>query len=1003
MKRNITTSDLRSIVDNHIDASIGNFNDEVISFTNDLQKLNNELIQSLENNEKDATDALFRVAKNYQKQKVEKFNSLFAEKGKSIFSILDLRNDLETYFKTIPKNKIKIQNKSRFYQAAEDSWIIKTLKLLKLTGYKISTLPNQAANLIRKLFRKKTKKINYWRHTIPFRDLTAYYIENIFINRLTNCINDYSSKSVQLINSVFIEEQELNNGLIKNTLEGEDFHKSKDELKLDFETVQKDLNKNFYSVLKEIDRLLTECNDEILQASAKAGTIEYPKFQLVYQNRKKSKDQIFKKMNLQNLGWGNTIFALLEDWKIDQEIYDYCYFGKYKIEQLNLEYANSNESIKNLLNQNKGRIAEFNDQIAGNLLKDHSNPTKIIQHELDQLHNFIDLESFNKAREALVIHNLPERINHFENGIKEFLKKISEKRWLAKLTSYDRPIKNSELNSFSPRELISFEYLPQLQQACSSMKTKIVQHVEVLQLEISNVEHVISFNLSSIIESIEKGESKSNDVPQLIAEGMERSQNKIDEIITSLSAFELRMLENLNGIVKNFNDSILNLTVNENAFNLRLTVMKAKALKKSEEVGIKLWNRIKAQKVTFLRYSKLKLAKAEQLLLPWKKKIGLDEGSTAIATELSDFLLGVYQKINSLPIIYQRLYKITPLTEMSLFTGRKNELDQLSHAYKSWKEGKYAPTVIIGEKWSGHTTVINYFIESQLDRKKVLYENRSLNIKDESEFLQAWELILNEKNINSIDDIIEIIIKKHSKKAIIIENVQNYYLRTIYGFENLNLLIKLIAKTYRQVFWVFSANIYAWNYLDKTIELSGYFGYQITMTPFSDDELRELILKKNNISGYKIVFKPSQKNSINKKFTRLDNEEKQSFLRVQFFNDLNNFAKGNISLALSYWLLSTRNITEEEIEISNFNTPDFSFVRSLDSEKVFIIYLLVMHDGLTLKQLFEVYKKPMDKLQLLVIMLLDDGILIEKNDWYELNPLIYRHSIDMLKSKNLIY
>ena len=69
------------------------------------------------------------------------------------------------------------------------------------------------------------------------------------------------------------------------------------------------------------------------------------------------------------------------------------------------------------------------------------------------------------------------------------------------------------------------------------------------------------------------------------------------------------------------------------------------------------------------------------------------------------------QKINNLPIVYQQLYKIQPLKEMSLFTGREKELKQLLHAYASWKEGKYAPTVIIGEKWSGHTTLINYFIK----------------------------------------------------------------------------------------------------------------------------------------------------------------------------------------------------------------------------------------------------------------------------------------------------
>ena len=77
------------------------------------------------------------------------------------------------------------------------------------------------------------------------------------------------------------------------------------------------------------------------------------------------------------------------------------------------------------------------------------------------------------------------------------------------------------------------------------------------------------------------------------------------------------------------------------------------------------------------------VGQAEKILLPWKKRIGLDESESSIATELSDFLIDVNQKINNLPIIYQRLYKISPLTEMGLFIGRKQELDLLVVAYKN--------------------------------------------------------------------------------------------------------------------------------------------------------------------------------------------------------------------------------------------------------------------------------------------------------------------------------
>jgi hypothetical protein len=340
---------------------------------------------------------------------------------------------------------------------------------------------------------------------------------------------------------------------------------------------------------------------------------------------------------------------------------------------------------------------------------------------------------------------------------------------------------------------------------------------------------------------------------------------------------------------------------------------------------------------------------------------------------------------------------------MSFFTGRETELEKLHKAYNTWKEGKYSPTAVIGEKRSGHTTLINYFKEKHLGNKVVILIDRMNNIENPGELIHYLSEVLNEPDLNSFEDCAAILKQKHKGKVIVLENLQNYYLRIIHGFEAIKMLIQLISTTSKDIFWICSSNIYAWKYLNKTLDISGFFGYVIDMRPFGNEELRSLIMKKNNISGYKILFSPSLKNLSSKKYQRLNNEERQIYLRNRFFNDLNGFAQGNISLALTFWLLSTTNITEESIEIINFTPPDFSFINNLETEKVFIIYLLIMHDGLTFEHLNKIYHKPKDKLQLQIVMLLDDGIVIDQNNRYEVNPLIYRHSINMLKSKNLIY
>jgi hypothetical protein len=344
-----------------------------------------------------------------------------------------------------------------------------------------------------------------------------------------------------------------------------------------------------------------------------------------------------------------------------------------------------------------------------------------------------------------------------------------------------------------------------------------------------------------------------------------------------------------------------------------------------------------------------------------------------------------------------------PLTEMSIFTGRVREIEKMHRAYESWRKGKYSPTVIVGEKWSGQTTLINYFIETHIGQNNVIYIDRLEYSCNESELIMIWKEMLGDESLNSFADITIAIKSRFAGKVFVMENLQTSHLRTIHGFDNLKILMKLISETSRDVFWLCSANLYSWQYFDKTIEIASFFGYVIRLDPFSDDQLRELIMKKNSISGYRIYFIPSPKDMANKKFARLNEEEKQLFLRDKFFSQLNNFAHGNISLALSYWLLSTTNITDRSIEITAFKSPDFSFINNLSHEKIFFIYLLIMHDGLTLERMVAIYNRSEESLRLMMIMLRDDGIIIEKSNRFVVNPLIYRHTINMLKAKNLIY
>ena len=107
------------------------------------------------------------------------------------------------------------------------------------------------------------------------------------------------------------------------------------------------------------------------------------------------------------------------------------------------------------------------------------------------------------------------------------------------------------------------------------------------------------------------------------------------------------------------------------------------------------------------------------------------------------------------------------------------------------------------------------------------------------------------------------------------------------------------------------------------------------------DTISKLVIKRNRVSGFKINFEAPAELADDKKFKKLNDEEKQEFLRSKFFKELHSFSKSNVSMALMYWLLSTKSVDGHSITIKSFEKPDFSFLNSLQADRVFLLHALI--------------------------------------------------------------
>ena len=357
---------------------------------------------------------------------------------------------------------------------------------------------------------------------------------------------------------------------------------------------------------------------------------------------------------------------------------------------------------------------------------------------------------------------------------------------------------------------------------------------------------------------------------------------------------------------------------------------------------------------------------------------------------------------DKLPYIYRRLFQITPLENERLYISRKVEEDQLETAYRKWLLGGYAPVIVSAEKGSGLTSFLNLFLK-KLEGKTVF---RRINVKPTlfktEDLLKLFEKFFVNEKFLSVEDLINYLNDENNKQVIVVENLQHMYLRNLRGFECLKVFTQIISKTSKNIFWITTCTLYANQLLNKTIKIDDTFGYQIRLRQIPEKMITELIKKRNSISGYNLEFKPDPLIPRKKEFNKLPYKQKQNLLEQDFFNTLNKFAQSNISLALLFWLEAISEIQERNVYVNADFEISSSALNLLSQENLFLIQSLILHDGLRVQDLAKTINYSLDETNQLLQNLEDDNIIIKSEDIYTINPILYRRSVNILKTKNLI-
>jgi hypothetical protein len=695
--------------------------------------------------------------------------------------------------------------------------------------------------------------------------------------------------------------------------------------------------------------------------------------------------------------WHHTLFVLSDDWKLELEISRL----KYHILKSSFDFAGYIHSrYKEPLNKNI--------QVATHTIQDliklfDQEKTAKEEKFMDELRTKrtevkrkLMLKMLPEVKKIILDSNIPAHIDSFEQATAQQFEQLSKSRIIKKSGDYTQPTLKSELEKIYPQSLVAFQMKPDFMDAFPSLKQGFTRHLQEVQNRFEEIPEIINYSLQTSINYFEE-KNELEEAEKIGVDGVKRAENKIQDIQQLLNNFIQKEIETLKSEIETLTQNLSEITDNESALQINLRITKARALEKSKAFRKKVINYIQGFLPHILELIQKFLAFLRESSIRIRKQFTLEDKKHFISTDVSDYLAETEKAIDRLPFIYQRLFRIEPLSSFELYTPRQESVDKIKTAYSRWKDGKFAPAVIIAEKGWGKTTTLNRFLKLKLTTEEVVM----LTPEPGVDIAGFYKSILSKTKFEEVSE------KQDETSAkriiVIIDGLEKLFEARVNGFDNLLQILKHISDTNHQIFWLTTCHLFAWEYLDKTIGISDYFGYHIKLTDFTDEELMKTIERRHNVSGYRLMFLPETQKKTLISFKKQTDFGDQENLRIQYFNRMHKIVKGNLSQAFLFWMRSTAQVTDDSVYIEYLSSDYFNFLGSMSDSKLMMLKNIVIHNGISAEHHARLFRIPLERSKLLLGQLYDDGIIIKSKDIFNVNPIIYRQVIEHLYLLNILH
>lgn len=499
--------------------------------------------------------------------------------------------------------------------------------------------------------------------------------------------------------------------------------------------------------------------------------------------------------------------------------------------------------------------------------------------------------------------------------------------------------------------------------------------LEGAMAECQEIPTVVSFNLTEAIEELRTPpdgpmEETISDARSLTVEGLARTAQGVEGLAGGLAEAWREFTRNAHDLLEgSFREvhtrAVAEGGVQEQILDLRSTARSwfRSGVSHSREAS----HRINLRLMRYWRLIRVRGAKFVGLA---REAVGSSVTEEGEAERALVILRGIPRLLNSLPLVYRRLYSFQPLSDPALLVGRERETKWVAGRLEAWKAGFGAPCVHHGPIGMGQTSLLNALNADLLAGFKVYRIDLDRRLSSEEEIASALAELLEIPGEGpwSLAGIRPHLARYSAQKpptAIQVDHLEHLFLRTPGGTDLLADFLSFQAATHRHVFWISTTSSATWKLVEKSEPAAAGLTAVQPLSPFSREDMEELIMVRHRRSGLPVEFRqPGDLNPLVRRKLRLSrgDKAKQEILRTEFFDRLNRMSGGSASAAILLWLRALDFSSKKgRLRVTPPRPIRFAFMEELDPDLDFVLKALIEHGSLTLEEYATVFDVPHDQ------------------------------------------